>query len=296
MKMKKIVSAVLALSMAASIAGCSKVKKITIDDFVDACEAMGAEEVDYDEFEDLDDDAIEDGVYTIMDSDDIADAYEQYENNNTADMYNIDVPEPIIDAEDIEQAAVYVQMTQNTDDISGIEDIDDLDVDMILAAQMTLTDANMAEDYINGIADCLDEYTGIDVEDLSADEYYLGKNEGYLKVHVTVEDVVAAFYDSNIYGILQSFGSEMGDLEEVLDALSGDIAVATYVNGENVVLVMGVSIGHEPQLLDDFCSELTIDNPVTVDANPDVASGIMDYVDDTFGSMLSGFMAMGASF
>ena len=53
MKLKRVVALMLAASMLAAVAGCSKVKKITHDDFVNACDKMGAEEVDYDDSNDV---------------------------------------------------------------------------------------------------------------------------------------------------------------------------------------------------------------------------------------------------
>ena len=44
MKFKKFVSVMLALSMAAAVAGCSKVKSVSIDDFTTSCLSEGDKE------------------------------------------------------------------------------------------------------------------------------------------------------------------------------------------------------------------------------------------------------------
>ena len=49
MKLKRVVALMLAASMLAAVAGCSKVKKVTGADFVAACEKIGSEEVDYED-------------------------------------------------------------------------------------------------------------------------------------------------------------------------------------------------------------------------------------------------------
>ena len=295
MKFKKFVSVMLALSMAAAFAGCSKVKSITGDDFRDAFEELGAEEVDPEDAEDFDDDDMEDGIYVVMDSDYLEENLENNDVSSSLGMYGISVPDSIIDPEDIEEATCYFRMVENSDDISSLDDIEDLNADMVLAMQITLSDADLAEDFMDGIADSLDDYCGIDVGDLSSAEYYSGKNQGYVKVHFTVEQLVEAFYDSDIYDVLTSYAGASDDLDDVIDALdgmSGDIAVATYVNGENVVVIIAASINQDAEFADEFCSTLGVDNPVDVAANPEIAQGTMDYIDDTLGSLIASFAAM----
>ena len=295
MKLKRVVALMLAASMLAAVAGCSKVKKVTGADFVAACEKIGAEEVDYEDMHEVEESDLEDGVYSVLDSDDIEDLYEDYESSSSSSsmsMYSISAPdvESIVDADDLEEMTVFAKMDQNFDDISDPEDIENLDVNGVVGIQMTLTDSDMVEDFMGGIADSLDEY-GIDVEDLSSDEYYVGKNEAYLRISVSAEDLVAAFLDSETYGYLEMMDV---DIEDALESLTGDLAVATYINGENVVVLIGMGINNTTEYLDEFCGDLGLSSPSKLPSNPEIAESICDTLDDTLGSMLSSFAALAA--
>lgn len=293
MKLKRVVALMLAASMLAAVAGCSKVKKVTGADFVAACEKMGAEEVDYEDMNEVEESDLEDGVYSVLDSDDIEDLYEDYESSSSSSsmsMYSISAPdvESIVDADDLEEMTIFAKMDQNFDDISDPDEIENLDVNGVVGIQMTLTDSDMVEDFMDGIADSLDEY-GIDVEDLSSDEYYVGKNEAYLRISVSAEDLVAAFLESDTYGYLEMMDL---DIEDALESLTGDLAVATYINGENVVVLIGMGINNTTEYLDEFCGDLGLSSPSKLPSNPEIAESICDTIDDTLGSMLSSFAAL----
>jgi len=292
MKIKKVIALMLAASMVAAVAGCAKVKKITGADFIAACEKMGAQEVEYDDASaDVDEDAIEDGIYCVLDSDDIEEIYEQYGSSSSSMMYGISAPDvdSIIEADDIEEATVFAKVDQNMEDIDDIEDIADLNVNAVIGVQLTLTDAGMVEQIMEGLADNLDEYD-IDVEDLGSDEYYVGKNEGYLKIHVSVEDFLAAFAESETYGYIEDMGM---DLEDAMD-LTGDICIATYINGENVVVVIGASVNNSAEYLDEFCGYLGIPSPSKLGSNTMVAEAICETIDNTIGAMLGAFASYDA--
>ena len=289
MKVKKVIALILAASMVAAAAGCAKVKKITSADFVAACDKMGAEEFDYDDMNEVEESDLEDGIYCVLDSDDIEDLYSDYESSTSSSgmsMYGISAPDvdSIIEADDIDNATIFAKMDQNVDDINDPEDLADLDVNAVIGIQMTLTDTNMAADILEGMADNLDEYD-IDVEDLGSDEYYVGKNEGYLKVHVSVEDFLAAFAESETYGYIEDMDV---DLDAAFD-LTGDICVATYINGENLVIVIGASVNNTVEYLDEFCGYLGIPSPSKLDSNTMVAQALCDTIDNTIGSMLAAF-------
>lgn len=297
MKLKKVVALMLAASMLAAVAGCSKVKAVTGADFVAACEKMGAEEVDYEDMEDVEDSDLEDGIYCVLDSDAIAEVYEDYENSSSSSsmsMYGVSAPDidSVVEADDIEEATIFAKMDQNIDDIESEDDIADLDVNVVIGIQMTLTASDMAEDIMEGMADNLDEL-GIDVEDLSSDEYYVGKNEGYLKVNVTADDLIAAFTESETYGYLEDMDT---GIEDIIDGLTGDICIATYINGENVVVVIGVGVNNTTEYLDEFCGYLGIPTPSDLPSNTAVAEAVCEKIDDTIGTLLASFASMYASY
>ncbi len=289
MKMKKIMAAVLAVSVMASVAGCAKVKKITLDDFVAACEKMGAEEIDPDE-SGVDSDDYADGIYTIMDHDYIEDHADDFTMSSELSMLGSSAPDvdSIIDADDIDQMALFVKLDENTDDVSDPEDFSDLDINGVAAVHITLTEADMAEEIMGNIADLLDDLD-IDVEELDSNEYYVGKNEGYLKFNISAEDLAASFAESETAGYLEMLDV---DVEEITEGITGSISVATYINGENMVVIIGGAVNNDPEYLDEFCGNLGIPTPSSLSSNTMIAEAICDYVDDTIGSMLSSFAAM----
>lgn len=293
MKFKKLVAAALVLSMIAGVAGCSKVKAISGEDFVSACENLGATEVDPDD-NDVEEDALEDGIYMVMDSDCIQDSLSSSELTSGVSMYGLSTPDinSIVDAEDIEEATAYVRLSQNFDDLDSMDEIGDADLNMVMAMQITLTDADMVEDIMDGIADSLDEYCGIDVEDLSSNEYYAGKNEGYAKIHIDVQNLYEAFLDSDTYSLLAAFGGDLSELEDSLSDVSGGIDTAVYINGENMVVIIGINVNDDPTYLNDVCSELKLADPSSLPANEEAAQGLVDYIDDTIGQLMSGMGAM----
>lgn len=286
MKAKKIMAVLLAVSVIGSVAGCAKVKKITADDFIAACEKLGAEEKDYDDATAADESDFEDGIYTVLDSDQVAEFYSQTENSS-AGMMGVSAPDfnSIIEADDIEQMVVLIRAEQNFDSISEADDLADLDVDAVVAIHVTLTGADMVEDIMDGLVENLDDID-IDVENLSSDEYYVGKNEGYLRCNISAEDLIAAYNDSDIAGYLEAMDAGVGDS---LEGLTGNVSVATYINGENMVVLVGAAVNNTTVSLDDFCGYIGLQSPSKLDSNAEVAQSIMDYIDDTVGALIGAF-------
>ena len=286
MKMKRIVALALAASLVASFAGCAKVKSISNDDFNAACEAQGAEEVDYDDME-SDEDAVEDGVYCVLDSDDIEEIMSDEYTSYTLEQYDLS-----FDWEDVELASVFMKGSgiEDIDDISDPEDLADVEADLAVGIQITFSEDDKTEDFFNSIADAMDEQLDVNIDDLSGSEYYLGKNEGYLKINISAEDLAAAFLESELYEILGDMDEDsLSDVEEVIDSISGNICVASYMKGENLVVVIGAGLNSDTATLDSFCSDLGIASPSKVSANAELAQAIMDMLDDQLGSMLRMF-------
>jgi hypothetical protein len=295
MKLRKAVALLLTVSVVGSVAGCSKVKKVTQEDFISACEAMGAEEVDPDDFSTLDDSDYGDGVYSILDHDYIEENLTSDTEDLSTNTMGMTAPDftEIIDPDDIEEMVAFVLEEQNVSDVEDVGDVEDVDVNAVVACHMTLSSADMTEELMGNLADFLDEYD-IDVEELSSNEYYVGKNEAYLMVNVDAEMLKSAFLESDTYDLLTQFSEE--DIESAIEGLSGSVCVGFYINGENAVLVIGAFVNNEPDSLSDFVSDLGLTDPSTLPSNEMVAEAIIGYVDDTVGTMLSMFASMMAAY
>ncbi|MBR1797302.1 MAG: hypothetical protein IJ757_04740 [Clostridiales bacterium] len=293
MKLKKMLSVLVALSMVAAVAGCSKNKTITGDDFIDACEKMGAEELDPEDTEELELDDYEDGIYFIMDSDYIEEHAEEAEDvADDANFGGVSISsglpdfESVLEPDDIEQMVVYMQMVQEgTEDLDDVSDIEDMEIDGVFGAHITLTDEDIAGDFMENLADTLDDMN-IDVDDLSSDEYSADKNGGSLVLHVDAQTLVEAFKDSETYDILTSLIDE-DEINDSIENLTGDIGVYVHAEGVNIVVVVVGNVNVDAELGPDFCSNLGISNPTDVDPNEDFATAICDVVDDTVGQMIA---------
>lgn len=289
MKLKKLTAVLLTLSLVASVAGCSKVKSVSAEDFIAACEKMDASEVDPEDMSDLDADDYEDGVYCVMDADYIEDNWDDAEGDiNAYSAYGLSTPNVFDDfeAEDFEQMVVFCKMAQDgVDDINAPEDVEDATFDIVMGMQITLADDDRTEEIMNNIADLLDEIN-IDVDDLSSGEYGASSKEGFLKLHMDLAEFAQAIKDSDAYDMLSGFAGDMDDIDAVLDSLSGDLAVAVYVKGQNIVIVVGSALNQDADLLPTFCSKLGVGDPLKVDSNELIAEGLCDYIDDKVGTLL----------
>lgn len=274
MKMKRTAALLLSTVILMSLAGCNKLQSVTGEQFEEACEGFGADEIYLDEMRDVEIDDLDSGIYFIVDDwDDEAD-----ETFWTLKFYSLDLD---LDADDIESAAVLLQLNQNFDGITDIEQLGDLELSGIAAIHLTLISDEYSDQIADGIEDLLDK-VDVDIEDLSSSEYYSNKNGGYLKLHVDVNELILAFFDSDIYGLLRSEGDSdtFYQLTEQLEGMTGDISLAVYYEGENVLIVFGGSVNSDDDTFSDFCNELNVDDPSGVPTNETVIASLMESLDD----------------
>ena len=111
MKLKRVVALMLAASMLAAVAGCSKVKKVTGADFVAACEKIGAEEVDYEDMNEVEESDLEDGVYSVLDSDDIEDGLD-----DLLRKINVDIDDLSQDEYKLNKNSLYLRLHVSVED------------------------------------------------------------------------------------------------------------------------------------------------------------------------------------
>ena len=272
---RRAAAGVLALAMIMSMTGCNKVKTVTFDDLVDYCDDAGASEIYYEEIADLEVEDFEEGVYCIMYSDDL----EELPPNMIA-MLKLSGFDFNLDIDDIEQVVFYFRLEQNIEEVDESENYEDICMDGIFAVQITLNDTDKTEEVIDGIDDLLDKID-IDPEDLSSDEYYGNKDGGFLRLHVDIRDLCEAVRDSDFYDVATSnelSGTE--DLEDLIDTMEGDLSLEVYVDNENIFVVAGVTVNEEPEMIEDICSALNIDNPNDNPTCMPVIEAVMDKLDD----------------
>lgn len=279
MKRIKIISCIVTAAMILGLAaGCSKTKKVTTESVEKACEALDYEEYDVGDLEDgqLEPGDIDDGIYVVIDGDDIEDLADE----NEARVSSIGLDE-VLESDDIESAALFIKgdgLEDFADDVDGLQDIENLadaEFELIIGMQATLKDDDKVEDIMDYLEDMLDEYD-LDVDDLTAQEYYRSKTEGYLKFNIDIQELWAiAQENDDLMDLLEEADME-DQIEDLFDSVSGNICVSYQISGNNLIVVIGAAFNSKGDSLNDMCSKLGIDNPSKLKTNEVFAEGIID--------------------
>lgn len=286
MKRIKAMAVVLTVAMLAVVfAGCANTTTITSDKFAKVCEKLKLEEFDFDDDSpDLDD--LEDGIYAVADEDMVEEKQKDLE-----DMLKSFKLDGVIDTDDVESFAFAAKAT-GLDDIKDAmkdpEDIADLEVDGAVAFVMTLSNDGYAEDVMDAIEELLDD-ADIDVKDLSKQEYMASKKEGYFRCHIDIAKLAKIILDNDdIMDLLEEAGDKADiDFEELLGALTGDVAFTVEINGKNIFFLAGGSLNTKPTILNSFASSFGVAmNPVKVPMNTKLIEEKLDDSLDTYLSKL----------
>ena len=283
MKRIKIISCIVTAAMVLGLAaGCSKTKKVTTESVEKACEALDYEEYDVDDLQDaqLDGGDVDDGFYVIIDED----AIEDMADENESSLSSIGLDE-VLEADDVESAAVFMKSTgledfqDNVDGLQDIENLGDAEFDLVIGMQATLKDDDKVEDIMDYLEDMLDEYD-LDVDDLTAQEYYRSKTEGYLKFNIDIQDLwEIAQENDDLMDLLEEADME-DQFEDLFDSISGNICVSYQISGNNLIVVIGAAFNSKGDSLNDMCSKLGIDNPSKLKTNQDFAESIVESIMD----------------
>ena len=274
MKRAKIISCLVAASMVLGLtAGCGKTNKVTTEQFEKACEKLGCDEFDAEDNPDADD--IEDGIYIIMDEDDIEDEEDQI--NESLGLIGLD---DVVEADDIKSFGVFTKGNGFSDieniGYNGLDDIEDLELDFAVALQATLKDDDKCEDIMDFVEDLLDDYD-LDVDDLRADEYYRSKTEGYLRVNIDIETLAKIALDNDdLMDLLDSLGSDSDEIVDLLESISGNVCITLEVCGDSVIIVVGVGFNTESETVSDFCKAVGIEDPSKLKTNEEFIEDIVD--------------------
>ena len=284
MKRIKAMAVVLTVAMLAVVfAGCANTTTISTDKFQKACEKLKLEEFDFeDDSPELDD--VEDGFFAVADEDMVEEKEKDLE-----DMLKSFKLNGIIDTDDVESFAFAAKAT-GLDDIKDAmkdpEDIADLEVDGAVAFVMTLSNDGYAEDVMDAIEELLDD-ADIDVKDLSKQEYMASKKEGYFRCHIDIAKLAKIILENDdIMDLLEEAGDKADiDFEELLGALTGDVAFTVEINGKNIFFLAGGSLNTKPTILNSFASSFGVAmNPVKVPMNTKL---IEEKLDDSLDTILS---------
>ena len=280
MKYKKIISIVLAASIISLSAGCSNYRTVTHDDFMETCDQLGAQEVEIENYDFTAED-FEDGLLITFDEDDIEEY--GYYFRMVLSMSKIGLG---IDVDDIENISIYGRVDPGvsywegffSDDFDFEEvDFSDYESDGVVALQITLSEEYEVDDLMDGIDDLFAQI-GIDTDDLSKKEWNYNNNNGYLRLHVDISELTEAFLESDAFEIIQELDEDR-DYEEIIEGRTGDIGIEFEVSPNNVFVLLGVNVNHEPDRLNELCDSLRLSNPLNLPSNGDAVESVINSVD-----------------
>ncbi len=280
MKFKKAAALLLAVSMAASFAGCSKVKSADMDTFIDACDEFDADEVVLDNFYDISPEDYEYGFYCVLDEDDIEEL--PTELLMMLKIYDLDLD---LDFEDMERLAFivsYDDLPNTIENVEEVEDILDVQTDLFGALQITLQEPANIDDMVDAIDDLLD-HVHLEHEDLSSDEFKTTKNGLQMLLRIDIADYAAAFAESDAYDFImdQADSDDADQLDDVLDEITGEVVLGIYIENENIVIVLGGAINEDNCVsVENFVGSLDLPNPSDMDSNQALIDSIIDMADD----------------
>lgn len=287
MKMRKVAASILALSVAAGVAGCSKVKSVSSEDVGEACEAIGFDEYDRDDFDDFDESSLDDGFYYFVDQDTLDEA-----STYIQPYLRISGMDLGIDFDNIDEVVIFgaSENFEDFDDISEPGDLDDVETEVFAGIQITLEDYD--QDVLYDIADGIDDMlrsANIDIDDLRSSEYKLNNDSLFLKLHVDFEDLAPAFLESEFCETLLDNAPDDDEADEFVEAvenITGHGSVAIYVADGNILIIADVAVNCLPTLLREFTAAVNVDDPSKVPNSDVVVEGIIETLDD-YSSLLS---------
>ena len=283
MKRIKAIACVISVAMLAGIfAGCSKTTKITTEKFQSVCEKLDLEEFEPDgDGPEMDD--LEDGIFAVIDEDYI----EDNEDDLNEAFTSIGLSD-VFEAEDVESFAFAAKASglDGFEDIKGLDDIEDLEVDGAFALQMTLKDDKLAEDFMDYVDDMLD-YVDINTKDLTSREYLSSKNEGYFRFHIDLAKFGALLLENDdLMDMFDEYDIDTDDFEDAVAALSGDVAVSIEISGNQIFVIAGLSINSKCENLNSFAKAFgAASNPASLPVNEKVCEEIVDNLSDSTGDI-----------
>ena len=288
MNMRKTTAFLLVLVMLAGIiSGCSKTTKISTDKFVKTCERLKLKEFEFDDDAPEADD-IEDGAYVVYDEDyieDNEDSIEQFFREFSFDN--------VVDPEDV-KSMVFAAKIKGAEDLYELEDIEslaDVKLDGAVAILMELDD-NYAGDVMDYLKDWFDA-VDISKKDFTDKEFYSSSDEGYFRFHIDVAKFAGLLADNDDF-MDAAKASLDDDFDDLIEDLSGDIAVTVEINSSSLFIVAGGSLNTKTTVYNEFIKGFGVtSDQMKIPMNEKVAKDMIDYLsdkieDDTSGTVITG--------
>lgn len=275
----KITAVLLAVTMLAGVfSGCSKTSKTSESDFLKACEKLGLDEFDIEDADFPEAEDLEDGLYFVADEDQIEEFADAKGEDIEEFLKEVDVFE-FLEIDEIQSFAAAAKCSglEDLTDIEDIDDIEDIELDGALAIRLTLGDQDCAEDFIDSVKELL-SIIDIRTNRLTTQEVYSSKNEGYLRLHFNVADLVPlVLADEDLVEKAEDYLE--CDLEDLIGDFTGDIGISIEINGADVFILAGGSVNTEAKTFNDFLKAFGISNdPMKLPMNEKIADDVVDLI------------------
>ena len=256
--------------LAGVLTGCSKTSGMNKDKFVKACEKLKLTELEIDEMDEIEEN-VEDGFYFAGDEGLIAD------KSKIIDTYlKIAKLSKAFDSDDIVSIA-FAAKCAGYDDIKESEGPEDVELDGAFAFQMDFGQKDKAEDVMDGIAKLLKQ-VNIKTKKLTPKEYYVSKNEGYIRFHIDLEKFARIILDDDdLTDSLKDLYDV--DIEDTMEDLKGDIAVSVEIKGSNIFIFAGGAVNSEKKVYKDFVKAFGLaTDPMSLPMNDEVADDMTELI------------------
>lgn len=268
-KVKMILASALTLSMLLSLTSCSAGYQASkFYDF--ASDNFDYEEYSVKKYSKLSKsdkkEAREDGILVYIEEDEMEDFFDA---GNDDEDSNFGAVKCFLDTDDMDPDDVK-EMTYFS---TGEEDDKKYDVTNIYV--MNFVDKNAAQDAFNEVLDRVEDDLDVDLEELDEAEYKFKGNSGYIVVNIDSDTFCECFL-SYYVDMYEDYGEKLDkdqkkELKKAFKDEFGDIQfyMATYLKGDSVVCICGMSNQGDSEEVEDFCEEFKIACPFDVE-NSDV--------------------------
>ena len=287
MKKNKAIAFMLAATMLAGVfSGCNRTTKVTGSKFEAACSKLDLEEIEFDYHDVPYIGSIEEGFFMSADEDQLEELAGNDGRQIEKMLRQFDLFE-FIDFDDIRSLEVAARCDglEELTELDAFEDIAGIELDGALAFQMTLGEDGHAEEFMDSVKELL-SIADIRTKNLTSDEFFSSKNEGYCRLHIDAKDLVAVILsDEDIVDHLS--GHLDGDLEDVIGDITGDIAVSLEINGADVFAIAGISVNKDAKVYYEFAKAFGIaSDPMRLPKNEKLVQDVADIMSGAFSNMV----------
>ena len=153
--------------------------------------------------------------------------------------------------------------------------LENVQFDILNAAQITLKSSDRAESFMDSLSYWLN-MIGVNTDDCRFWEYRSGSNLGMMKLHLDFEDFYESFYNNceNLDALREVMGDDFEIIDNDFRNIDGSINILVFVNNENIVVAVSIACNEDSLLMSDFCSAIGTSDVSGFASNDRVTEGV----------------------